>query len=205
VGKYEAIFFDFDGVLVDSEPVHFSCWQEILEPFGIAIDWATYCKHCIGITDRAMLSFLCSRRDPPLSIDELYKEYPRKKEMFRDRMLASKPVSEEVCCLVDRLRSNHKLAVVTSSGRREVEPILDASGLLPWLDACVYGEEVQRHKPAPDPYLMALDRLGVERALVVEDSEAGQASGRAAGLDVLPISLQRDMCAQVLERLGLDS
>jgi HAD superfamily hydrolase (TIGR01509 family) len=150
-----------------------------------------------------MLEVLCSRRDPPISIDDLYKEYPRKKEMFRTRMLGLNCVSEEVRCLIGRLRPDHKLGVVTSSGRREVEPILDAAGLLPSLDTCVYGDEVRRHKPAPDPYLLAIERLGVRRALVIEDSEAGQAAGRAAGLDVLPVLVQSEMCAHVLERLGM--
>ena len=69
MAQYEAVLFDFDGVLVDSEPVHFGCWQEILGPFGIDLDWKTYSEHCIGITDRAMLDFSCSRQNPPADIE----------------------------------------------------------------------------------------------------------------------------------------
>ena len=62
---YEAVLFDFDGVLVDSEPVHHGVLAEILGPFGIELDWKTYSEHCIGITDRAMLTFLCSLQESP--------------------------------------------------------------------------------------------------------------------------------------------
>ncbi len=56
MSRYEAILFDFDGVLVDSEPVHFVCWQELLQPFGLTLDWQTYCEQGIGVSDRAMLA-----------------------------------------------------------------------------------------------------------------------------------------------------
>jgi HAD superfamily hydrolase (TIGR01509 family) len=58
---------------------------------------------------------------------------------------------------------------------------------MPYLDTVVHGGEVKHHKPAPDPYLLALERLGVKTALAVEDSKAGIASARAAGLDVIEI------------------
>src|SRR4051794_30910022 len=133
MSKYEAILFDFDGVLVDSEPVHFDCWQEILGPFGLTLDWKTYCEQGIGVSDRAMLSMLCKQSDPPLDIELLAAEYPRKKLMFRDRMLANPAVSRSVLDLLDNL-SGYKLAVVTSSGRTEVEPILQAAGVLSRFD-----------------------------------------------------------------------
>src|SRR3954452_2565888 len=150
MARYEAILFDFDGVLVDSEPVHYGCWQEILGPFGINLDWKTYSEHCIGITDRAMLAFLCSQSDPPADIEKLAAEYPRKKELFRDRMVKI-GMTADVIDLVRDLRREYRIAVVTSSNIREVGPVLDAAGLTPLLDVIVHGGEVQRHKPAPDP------------------------------------------------------
>ncbi len=202
MNKYEAILFDFDGVLVDSEPVHFICWQEILKPFGLELDWKTYCEQGIGVSDRAMLSVLCKQSDPPLDIELLAAEYPRKKDMFRARMLATPAVSPAVIDLLDTL-TGYKLAVVTSSGRNEVEPILEAAGLRSRFHAAVFGGDVKNLKPAPDPYRLAVERLGVFKALVIEDSEAGVASGHAAGLDVLKIASQQEMPGLVRARLGL--
>jgi beta-phosphoglucomutase len=200
---YEAVLFDFDGVLVDSEPVHWHCWNEILAPYGASLDWDRYCAHCIGVSDRAMIETLCAQFDPALPFDEIWSQYPRKKELFRERMAKPDTVSEDVLDLVRTLHPNYRLAVVTSSGQREIEPILQISGILPSLSAVVYGGDVKNLKPAPDPYLLAVQRLGVSRALVVEDSEAGLAAGRAAGLDVLHVPQQSLMCAAVREKLGL--
>ena len=52
------LFLDFDGVLADSEPVHFACWQEILRGFGVHLDWPTYCQHGIGVSDRDLMARL---------------------------------------------------------------------------------------------------------------------------------------------------
>ena len=59
--RYEAILFDFDGVLLDSEPLHFACWRQVLLPLGIELDWETYRDHCIGVADRDMVEFLAGR------------------------------------------------------------------------------------------------------------------------------------------------
>jgi HAD superfamily hydrolase (TIGR01509 family) len=195
--------FDFDGVLVDSEPVHWCCWNEVLAPFGASLDWERYCAHCIGVSDREMIATLCAQFDPPLPFDEIWAEYPRKKELFRARMLEADTVSSDVVELIRDLRNDHLLGVVTSSGQREVEPILERAGLAPFLGTVIYGGDVKRLKPAPDPYLLAVERLGVRSALVVEDSDAGLAAGRAAGLDVLRIPSPAEMCGLVRKRLAL--
>jgi len=199
---YEAILFDFDGVLVDSEPVHFECWRDILKPFGIQLDWTTYCEQGIGVSDRELLALLGTRTIPPVNVEVLIAEYPRKKELFRSRMLEKPAFSEDVLKLISAL-SGHLLAVVTSSGRTEVEPVIAAAGILGNFQAAVYGGDVRRLKPAPGPYLLAVERLGVSRALVVEDSDAGEASGKAAGLEVLRIHSQRNMVAALSAHLGL--
>ena len=202
MAHYEAILFDFDGVLVDSEPVHFECWREILKPFGLVLDWPTYRDQGIGVSDRQLLALLCRQVDPPLNVDVLVAEYPRKKALFRTRMLECHPFSADVLDLISQL-SRHRLGVVTSSGRTEVEPVLTAAGIREAFEVAVYGGDVRRLKPAPDPYLLAVQRLSVSTALVIEDSDAGEASARAAGLDVLRIQHQHEMAALVRARLGL--
>ena len=198
---YEAILFDFDGVLADSEPVHFECWQEILDEHGINLDWKTYCDHGIGVSDRRLLALLCDRADPPHDVELLIAEFPRKKDLFRARMLERQPFSPDVFRLLPELRA-YRLAVVTSSGQTEVEPVLEKAGLRGFFHTVVYGGDVLHHKPAPDPYLLAVERLGVGRALAVEDSDAGEASARAAGLDVLRVMTAPEMPMLLRQRLG---
>jgi len=199
---YEAILLDFDGVLADSEPVHFECWQEILQTFGLRLDWKTYCEEGIGVSDRQLLSLLCQRVDPPFDVERLFAEFPRKRDLFRSRMLERQPFSADVFELLREL-GGYQLAVVTSSGQPEVEPVLEKAGLRSFFHAVVYHADVKQHKPAPDPYLLAVEKLGVRTALAVEDSDAGETSARAAGLDVLRVRTPGEMPALLRERLGL--
>ena len=203
MSDYEAVLFDFDGVLVDSEPVHYACWLEVLNRYNIPRPWDDYCANCIGLSDRRMAEYLLPRADPPISFEQLWAEYPRKKQLARDRMLETGVFADEVTHLLRALAERYRLGVVTSSGRSEVEPILHSAGVLPLLQTTVYGSDVQRHKPAPDPYLLAVERLGTRRALVVEDSQFGLESARAAGLDALHIPVQSQVCDLVRERLVL--
>ena len=184
--SYEAILFDFDGVLVDSEPVHFECWREVLRPFGIELDWDVYRVRFIGISDLAMLEDLAKLRQPPVDVVLLWREYPRKRALFRQKMLGSSAITPAVRDLLAGL-DGMRLAVVSSSGRDEIEPILRAGGIRPYFAAVVCREDVTEYKPAPAPYLKAAELLQVNRALVVEDSQAGIASGKAAGFDVLKV------------------
>jgi beta-phosphoglucomutase len=199
---YEAILFDFDGVLVDSEPVHFGCWQEILQSFDLHLDWETYRTYGIGVSDRDLMSLICQRAGRPLEVDRLLAEYPRKRVMFRDRMLERQVFPAGVLELLPQLHA-YQLAVVTSSGQSEVEPLLRDAGIHDFFRTVVYGGDVKKLKPAPDPYLLAVKRLGVNRALALEDSDAGEASARAAGLDVLRVRSPAEMPVLLRERIEL--
>ncbi len=176
--RYDAILFDFDGVLADTEPLHFACWRDVLAPLGIHVDWQSY-RNCIGLSERDTVAFFGP-------VEELWPHYPRKKALFRERSLSSPPLSEATRELLKSL-SGMRMAVVSSSATAEIRPILEAANILDAFGAFVFAEDVARHKPAPDPYLLAAERLGARRPLVVEDSETGLASGRAAGFDVLHI------------------
>lgn len=183
---YEAILFDFDGVLLDSEPVHFACWREVLAPLGVTMDWDTYSEHCIGIADYEMIEFFGDRADPTVPADRLWAQYPLKSERFVERMASNPPFPSQTRKLIEEL-SGYKLAVVSSSTRAEVEPILAEARLRRYFATVVCGEDVEHLKPAPDAYLLAARRLGISTALVVEDSDPGVESGRAAGFDVVRI------------------
>lgn len=200
--EFEAILLDFDGVLADTEPLHWACWSEVLAPLGIVLSWEFYQDHCIGIDDRDMLRVLASQASPPRPWDDLWALYPAKKKLFRERTLAAPPFDPELDAFLGRLHREYKLAVVTSSSCAEIEPLLEAGGLRRHFDALVGGESVAHHKPAPDPYLLGAARLGVRKALVVEDSAAGIASGRAAGFEVLVVEHPADVPGLVLRRLA---
>ena len=183
---YDAILFDFDGVLADTEPVHFACWTEILGCYGIKLDWDTYLQHGMGLSDLTLLASLGDLADPPVSVEVLASRLPEKRRRFVDLALERQPMSDVIVEFIKSLFS-YQLAVVSSSNRLEIEPLLVHAGVRSCFGALVCGREATHSKPAPDPYLLAAGRLGATRPLVVEDSEAGIASARSAGFDFVRI------------------
>ena len=190
-GRYDAVLFDFDGVLVDSEPLHYECWSEVLARFGLGLTWEDYAANCIGVSDRKMIQALCDIHGRQDLFDPIWDLYPYKKQIFRERVKERVLMPEATKTLIAELAGVPlgpvHLAVVSSSGRAEVEPPLEYAGVRDFFRVTVFGEDVKKLKPDPEPYLLAAEKLGVQRPLVVEDSEAGIASGRAAGFDVVRI------------------
>jgi beta-phosphoglucomutase len=197
---FEAILFDFDGVIADSESVHFQSWGEILAPLGVPLSWEFYCSSCIGVSDRKTVDLFCNGLN--YSVSQLDDLCFRKRDLFRKKAVADPPVVESTKQLIRHLKGKYKLAVVTSSGRNEVQPVLEVTGLWNLLDTFVCMSDVERLKPHPDPYLEAARRLSVQHVLVVEDSDPGEASGRAAGFEVLRIPHPERLSELVLERLS---
>ena len=183
----DAILFDFDGVLADTEPLHFACWKEVLAPLGISLDWEFYRQYGVGVDDRLILRRIAEQADPPRDWETLWAQYDAKKELFRLKITAEPPFPAEMKPFLRELQSRFKLAVVSSSGRPEIEAALAAGGLIEFFDGLVCGREAGAVKPAPEPYLMGARVLASARPLVVEDSEPGQAAGRAAGFEVLAV------------------
>jgi HAD superfamily hydrolase (TIGR01509 family) len=200
--EFDAILFDFDGVLADTEPIHFACWAEALVPLGVTFDWDYFRDHCVGMDDRAMMHLLAGRSDPPRDWETLWARYPEKNGAFRSRTLSAPPFAPGLAEFLARLNGEYKLAVVTASARAEIEPLLAAGGLDRYFDALVCGREAGLHKPAPDPYLRAASLLDAKKPLVVEDSAAGIASGRAAGFEVLAVASAARMMDAVQGRLA---
>ena len=201
VPQFDAVLFDFDGVLADSEPLHYACWAEALAPLGVVLTWEFFRDHCVGLDDREMMRLIAAQSDPPRDWETLWARHPEKKEMFRLRMLAAPPFAPGIGPLLKELHGAYKLAVVTSSARSEIEPALEAGALLAYFDALVCGREAERLKPAADPYLAAARLLGAKQPLVVEDSPYGIASGRAAGFEVLAIPTTEETTKLVRQRL----
>jgi beta-phosphoglucomutase len=200
---FDSILFDFDGVLLDSEPAHWACWAEVLAQLGVELRWDFYRDHCIGIDDREMLRMMASQASPPRDWRQLWELYPAKQELFRERMARDPGFHPALGGLLEELRPRYKLAVVSSSACSEIEPLLEAGGLRDYFETVVGGDQVKRHKPAPAPYLLAAERLGARWPLVVEDSAAGIASGRAAGFEVLEIRSTAELPEALRARLAM--
>jgi len=198
--KYDALLFDFDGVLADTERVHHRAWNQTLEPLGIHLDWPAYQKNFVGVADEVALRERLHIADKDADRDGLV---ARKQSFFRQGLEESQPFLEDTVKLLEDVRRYYTLAVVSSSYKSEVEPPLVRGGIRPCFKLLITGEDVRNFKPSPEPYLLAAERLGSRRPLVIEDSDAGVASGLAAGFEVLRVSAVENVGREVRERLGL--
>ncbi len=102
---FDSIFFDFDGVLADTEPIHCACWAEVLAPLGVTLEWEPYRERYIGIDDRDMLRMLADEAEPPNDWQDLWSQYSRKRKLYRSRMLAAPPFPDTLAGLCARSRA----------------------------------------------------------------------------------------------------
>jgi len=199
-GTPDALLFDFDGVLGDTERLHWGCWAQVVREYsGFELTWDAYRKHGVGVSDDAFNEFI-ERAGGPSPNELRAVLYPRKKALFLERIVVDPPILPETREMVKSLTL--PAAVVSSSARAEIEPILAAAGIADCFAATVFGGDVREMKPSPEPYLKAGMLLGAIRPVVFEDSEAGLASGYASGYETVRVPDPADLARLVRERLA---
>jgi HAD superfamily hydrolase (TIGR01509 family) len=181
----EAVVFDLDGVLVQSEEVWDAARREVVAEAGLPWpDDAT--RAMMGMSSVEWSSYLHDRLGVPLSPEQINADVLRRVEQVYRRAVPWIAGAQEA---VERIGERWPLGLATSSNREIIDVVLDAGGLRDRFAATVSSEEVGAGKPAPDVYLEALRRLGVapEHAAAIEDSTNGLLAAQAAGMGVIAI------------------
>jgi HAD superfamily hydrolase (TIGR01509 family) len=181
----EAVVFDLDGVLIDSEPVWEQVRRRVVAEHGGHWDPDTQ-DRLMGMSTGEWSRYLSEDLDVALSPDQVAETVIA---AMADRYREHLPLLPGAVEAVTRIAERWTVGLASSAPRSLIETVLDASGLRPKFAATVSTEEVARGKPAPDAYLTAADRLGVAPAAcaAVEDSSNGLRSAAAAGLTVIAI------------------
>jgi HAD superfamily hydrolase (TIGR01509 family) len=175
-----AVIFDCDGTLVDSEPLARTAWERALFPYGYALTDAD-AEASVGLPYPRVHAYFAARAALP-DADAFWGEFTG--ELF-GLIDADLVVFDDAVGAARSLRSRGvPVAVASSSPRDRLSRTLERAGLLGAFDVVVSGDEVEHGKPAPDMFLLAASRLGVEPAscVVVEDSPPGVQAGVAAGM-----------------------
>lgn len=180
--RLRGVVFDMDGVIVDSEPIHYLCDTKTLEDYGVATDYEEMQRY-IGVGNEAMWSDLIKRHNIRATVEELTKrqDYYKEKLFSKDKIVAVKGIRE----LIKRLYENNiKIALASSSPRYFIEKILMNLELIDFFEALVSGDEVLRSKPYPDIYLKAATLISVDpkECVAIEDAAAGVKAAKAAGM-----------------------
>jgi HAD superfamily hydrolase (TIGR01509 family) len=183
-----AVIFDFDGIVLDSETPEYESHRRIYERCGVTLTVDEWCG-VIGTWseghDEQWFNRLCAQSADAPDRDAYFHE---RRRIFEEIVPAA-PMRGVQQLLTTLRQARIPAAIASSAPARWVVGAVDRLGLRPLLDAVVTGDEVARRKPAPDVYLEAARRLGVDprRSIAIEDSSPGIAAARAAGMKAVAI------------------
>jgi beta-phosphoglucomutase len=181
-----AVIFDFNGTLSDDEPILCEIFRELFAEYGRPPSAQEYFDELAGLSDPEIVRTWLGRDHP--SVDEVVE---RRIALYRERVADGSSVREPVREAVRYAAARVPVGVVSGAARAEIEPVLLAAGLAESVGPIVAAEDVPAGKPHPDGYLRALALLdgGLQArdVLVLEDTEAGVASAKAAGMRCLAV------------------
>jgi beta-phosphoglucomutase len=190
------VIFDFNGIIVDDEPIHFKLFQRVLGEEGITLTEETYYARYLGFDDRG--AFIAGFRDDNRSLTDqkLSELIDRKALYYQDAIRNHVVIFPGVKTLVFGLAPSVPLAVASGALRHEIATILTTAGLLNYFQAIVSAEDVEQGKPEPEIFLTVLAKLNagtspqIEPAncVVIEDSKEGIRGARAAGMKCLAVT-----------------
>jgi beta-phosphoglucomutase len=174
-----AVVFDFNGTLSDDEPVLCDIFMHLFAEHGKPMSAQEYFDHLAGLSDPEIVRTWLGNDHPDVEavIDERVSRY---RAAVADGSSVREHTREAVRYAAERV----PLAICSGAARAEIEPVVEAAGLAPSFRAIVSSDDVVHGKPDPEGYVKALGILGVSPAdaIVFEDTEAGIASARGAGV-----------------------
>lgn len=186
----QALLWDNDGVLVDTEVLFLQATREILAGYDVEVTEELYVDYAMR-RGRSLFELIA----PRCSDEEVARTRARRDARYSELISQGVSVLSGVREALAALHGSLPMAIVTSSGRDHFEEIHRPLGLLAHFEFSLAGGDYARHKPEPDPYLAAAERLGLEPedCIAIEDSERGLAAAVAAGMRclVVPGSLSR--------------
>jgi len=187
MSRFDAVIFDMDGVIVDSEPIHEMSFLELWQEMGYGDNHGIHFPDFYGRSDRVLWETFIEKHHPPQPIEELLGlREERLVQLLRDKQ----PIFNGVPELVQRLANRFPLAVGSGSAHRIIDEVLAMRDLRRYFCCTASSEDVANSKPEPDVFLLAAERLNVKPAscCVIEDTVAGVIAGKAAGMTVMGIT-----------------
>jgi len=183
--NFEAILFDCDGVLVDSEAITCGVLRDMLEELGWCMTLAECMQRFVGHTVKSERTLIEAHTGVPLTDEWLAQFFALRNERLTQSITAMEGVHEAVAHLHEHCQG--RIAVASGADRFKIEMMLKQVGLIEFFEGRIFsGHEMPRSKPYPDVYLAAAAHLKTDpaRCLVVEDTTVGITAGVAAGATV---------------------
>jgi HAD superfamily hydrolase (TIGR01509 family) len=184
--RVRAVILDFNGTLSNDEPILFEIFRDLFAEYGRPLSAQEYFDELAGLSDPEIVRTWLGEDHP--AVDEVI---DRRVARYLERVADGSSISEDAREAVRYAAERVPVAVVSGAARAEIEPVLEAAGLSAIVSVIVAAEDVAAGKPDPAGYLRALELLdgGLEASdvLVFEDTEAGVASAKAAGMRCIAV------------------
>ncbi|MBD2489652.1 HAD family phosphatase [Aulosira sp. FACHB-615] len=193
-----AVLFDLDGTIVNTDPIHYQAWQQMLADYNIEIDEKFYKSRISGRLNPEIVKDIL----PQLSPAEGQKFADDKEALFRELASHLQPLSGFAELLAWTETHQLKRALVTNAPRLNVEFVLEVLGIKEAFHTVILAEDCTAGKPDPAPYQAALNKLKInaEKAIALEDSPSGIRAAVAAGIPTIGIASTHD--PQNLQTVG---
>jgi len=196
--KADAVIFDFDGIIVDTEPLHYQAFQQVLDPLGVGFSWHEYVDTYMGFDDRDAFIEAFAVRGKTLAPMELHGLINQKASCFQHIIRAGVSAYPGVIDLIRKLH-NAGIPLAISSGALlcDITPILSILSLADCFEVIITADDVAKSKPDPECYRRAFEQLSLHRpalalspgrTIAIEDTPAGITSAKGAGLQVIAVT-----------------
>ena len=191
-----AVIFDFDGVIANSEPLHFRAFRDVLADEAVALSESDYYSNYLGFDDVGVFRAIGAERGASWNVDRVASLAARKATRLEELERDGSVLFPGADAAVRRLALALPLAIASGALRAEIMRVLNRTGLAQHFAAVVAAEDTLAGKPAPDPYLRAVNLLSAiagqslvpQECVAVEDSVWGLESARAAGLRTIAVT-----------------
>jgi len=185
----QAIVFDFDGVIADSEPLHLRAFQRALGDIQLTLTPSDYYSSYLGYDDAGVFTAVSRDRGLALTDEQLTTLVAQKGAYIQEMLSAGEVLFPGAAEFITQAAAAVPIAIASGAQRHEIEEILDATGLRAYFPTIVAAGETTRGKPSPEPYARAFHLLknmhgdlASNRCVAIEDSRWGLESARGAGL-----------------------
>ena len=192
-----AVIFDFDGVITDSEILHLRAFNQVLVRYNIEITEEVYYKEYLGFTDRDCFESVAGKNKLVLDSEQIENLIKQKNRIFEKLAATKATIFEGVPEFLQMLTDNGiRRAICSGALLVDIQPILEKSQLGPFFEEIVSAEQIEKGKPDPEGFLLALERLNKgnqnpiasNECVVIEDSHWGLEAGNAAGMHTVGIT-----------------
>lgn len=195
----KAILFDFNGVIINDEPIQMKAYQEVFRDEGVELSEEDYFS-CLGMDDESFIKEIFGRRKKEISDDKVAELSKAKTEKWREKISEGLPLFDGAEHFIKIAARNFALGIVSMAKREEIEFVLEKANLRNFFPVVISSEDIVNHKPSPECYLKgfnAIDSYRIKQShlpmvhgetLVIEDAPQGIEAAKKAGLKTLGIT-----------------